>query len=71
MKKPLEQAVLGGFFQGIIHADDLVVRQGGFALAKHYPDSRPYPYDTEKPLWASFWVALAGITIAVILEALM
>ncbi|WP_213423107.1 hypothetical protein [Bhargavaea massiliensis] len=49
----------------------MTIRQGGFALAKHYPDSRPYPYDTEKPLWASFWVALAGIVIVVLLEAVM
>ncbi|MFC7364999.1 MULTISPECIES: hypothetical protein [Bhargavaea] len=40
-------------------------------MTKHYPDSRPYPYDTDKPQWATFWIALVGIVIVILLEAMM
>ncbi|SEJ14896.1 hypothetical protein SAMN04488127_1111 [Bhargavaea ginsengi] len=40
-------------------------------MAKHYPDSRPYPYDTDKPQWAALWIALAGIIIAILLGIMM
>ncbi|WP_269447377.1 hypothetical protein [Bhargavaea cecembensis] len=40
-------------------------------MANQFQDSRPYPYDTDKPEWAAFWIALAVIVIVVLLEAMM
>ncbi|WP_257125420.1 hypothetical protein [Bhargavaea cecembensis] len=40
-------------------------------MAKRYPDSRPQPYDQDAPQWTVFWIALAVIVLAVVLEWMM
>ncbi|MET3576346.1 hypothetical protein ACFFIY_00595 [Bhargavaea ullalensis] len=37
-------------------------------MAKRYPDSRPYPYNTDKSQWTVFWIVIVLIVLAVILS---
>jgi len=40
----------------------------GNLMAKRYPDSRPYPYNTDRGQWVAFWIALAVIAVAIIIS---